>query len=204
MFYYYISCGPFLIYWLSCGFIELFVIEEKKKKYIINNVSKKDVFFNVIKITVSTIISNILIVYFNILHNEDIRIIYLLLGIWWIDTIEYFTHRYMHTNKFLYKKFHKVHHEMHDTYHYGALYNSSFEASITGSMLFAGIYLLGISYEEYIIITMLANVATVIDHTYINYKHKFHYLHHSVYHNYNYQQPFFTYYDRLLGTYKCD
>jgi len=180
------------------------VEEDIKKKYIVNNVNKHEVFLNVMTVTSSTIVANLLIVYFDILDPDELRILYILLGIWWIDTIEYFTHRLFHTNKYLYKNFHKVHHYLHDTYHFAALYNNAFEATLTGSMLFGGIYMLGISYKEYIIVTMLANVATVIDHTYINYKNKFHYLHHSQYHNYNFQQPFFTYYDRLLGTYKCE
>ena len=58
------------------------------------------------------------------------------------------------------------------------------------------------SFNEYIIVISLANIATVLDHSYFNYKNYFHYLHHSKYQNYNFQQPFFTYWDRLFRTYK--
>jgi sterol desaturase/sphingolipid hydroxylase (fatty acid hydroxylase superfamily) len=107
---YYLACFPCLIYWLTCGFIDLFVTEEIKTKHIENNISKKEVFYNVLNVTGSTIIANMIIVYFNILNSDEFRILYILLGIWWIDTIEYFTHRYMHQNKYMYKNFHKVHH----------------------------------------------------------------------------------------------
>jgi len=203
MIYYYISAAPFIVYWVTSLFIELFVEEDVKDKIISNGVSKKRVFINTFFATLSTVAINILIVDLNILPKENCRLEYIFLGIWWIDTVEYFIHRVMHSNSFLYKNCHKTHHELHDTYSFGSLYNGFFEHCLTSPTIFFGIYYFGFSFSEYIIISVLANIATIIDHTYINYKNRFHYLHHSKYHNYNFQQPFFTYYDRILGTYKC-
>lgn len=212
---YSLSIIPFFSYWLTCVFCAFF----SKKKYTIEpqryssenhefsyQISPQKVLKNVLSITLSTIPGNCLLYYFNIISKDDFRWYYLLIGIWWIDTIEYATHYIMHKIPFLYKNFHKEHHRLNIPYSFGALYNSSFEAGVTSSMMLYGFYLLGISFPEFIAVTTLANIATVLDHsnelTFFNYKHKFHHLHHSKYQNCNFQQPFFTYYDRLFGTYR--
>jgi sphinganine C4-monooxygenase len=40
-----------------------------------------------------------------------------------MDTWQYFMHRYMHINKFLYKQIHSKHHTLVVPYSFGALYN---------------------------------------------------------------------------------
>ncbi|KAG2241558.1 hypothetical protein Bca52824_096455 [Brassica carinata] len=61
-----------------------------------------------------------------------------------IDTWQYFIHRYMHINKFLYKHIHSQHHRLIVPYSYGALYNHPLEGllldTIGGalSFLFSG------------------------------------------------------------------
>lgn len=214
---YSLSIIPFFSYWLTCLFCAFFskkkhTIEPQKydseNKEFSYQISPEKVFKNVLSITLSTIPANCLLFYFNIISKDDFRWYYLLIGIWWIDTIEYATHYIMHKIPFLYKNFHKEHHRLHIPYSFGALYNSSFEAGVTSSMMLYGFYLLGISFPEFIFVTTLANIATVLDHsnelTFFNYKHKFHNLHHSKYQNANFQQPFFTYYDKLFGTYKIE
>ena len=200
---YYLSFLPFISYWATCGILELFYCKDDKTlESTKNTITKKEVFYNTLSVTSSTVLINMLCVYFNIFDNETLRYYYILLGIWMIDTIEYFFHITMHKVKFLYKHMHKHHHSLHIPYHFGALYNSSCESTIESILIFSGIYLLGFSYKEFIIVTSLAHIATVIDHTSLNYKKQFHYLHHTIYNNNNFQQPFFTYYDKLFGTYK--
>ena len=196
---------PFLAYWLTCGFLSLFNIG-KSDDYQISNrnsVKKLHVFKNVFMVTLSTILGNFLLEYFEIFNIDIFRWYYILVGIWWIDTVEYFLHILMHKVQFLYRLMHKEHHKLQIPYSYGALYNSTPEAISTSTFMLLGFYFLGISYKEFIVVTTLANIATVIDHTdIISYKKRFHYLHHSAHQNCNFQQPFFTYYDRLFGTYK--
>ena len=60
-----------------------------------------------------------------------------------------------------------------------------------------------LSYQDYIIVTALSFVATVSDHT-VTSKKKFHYIHHHVNKNKNLQQPFFTFWDHIFGTYHKD
>jgi sterol desaturase/sphingolipid hydroxylase (fatty acid hydroxylase superfamily) len=202
---YNLSFIPFLAYWIACGLCSLFRdnFHQSSNK---NTVESATVFKNVFLLTASTVPANCLVFYFNIISKDIFRWYYILIGIWWVDTIEYFTHYIMHKVPFLYKNFHKEHHKLHNTYSYGALYNSNFEATLTSSMMLYGFYLLGISFPEFICVTTLANIATVLDHseelTFFNYKRRFHDLHHSKYQNANFQQPFFTYYDKIFGTYK--
>ena len=201
---YSLSFIPFLAYWLACGFCSL--VDSRRVSKEFNTISEKEVLKNVLPLTASTILGNCLLFYFNIISKDVFRWYYILIGIWWIDTIEYATHYIMHKVPFLYKNFHKEHHRLNITYSYGALYNSNIEATVTSSMMIYGFYLLGISFPEFIVVTTLANIATVLDHseelTFFNYKKRFHDLHHSRYQNSNFQQPFFTYYDRIFGTYK--
>jgi sphinganine C4-monooxygenase len=47
-----------------------------------------------------------------------------------LDTWQYFMHRYMHINKFLYKYIHSKHHTLVVPYAFGALYNHPLEGLI--------------------------------------------------------------------------
>lgn len=195
------SLIPFVAYWLTCGFCGCI---GKSNEKIVNSVDKKTVFYNVLSVTGSAVLGTCAFLYFDIISSSVFRFWYVLIGIWWIDTIEYVTHYVMHKVPFLYKNFHKIHHQLVIPYAFGALYNSTLEAGLTSSMMMYGFYLLGISYPEFIVVTTLANIATVLDHSEslakLGFKNKFHQLHHSKYQNKNFQQPFFTYYDKLFDT----
>lgn len=199
---YFICSLPFILYWGTCLVLNLFNIGNPDEKHLkLNIVNKQKVFYNVLGGTIMhTIISGNLY-YFNILDLIQLRYQYILYGVILVDTIEYFMHRSLHKFKFLYK-YHKVHHELNNPYNFGALYNSTVEGILESFLLLSGFILCNFSFYEYIIVISLANIATVIDHTNLNIKNNFHYLHHSKYQNYNFQQPFFTYYDRIFGTYK--
>ena len=201
---YCLSFCPFIVYWLTCGLVNLMHENENTNTKIINQIDKNTVLISTIISTLLTCLLNILLVYYEILNTSILRYYYILVGVWWIDTFEYFLHVALHKINFLYKNAHKTHHTLYNPYHYGALYNSTFESILESSILLSGIYFLGFSYKEYIITITLGHFATVIDHTFLNYKNKFHYLHHSQNGNYNFQQPFFTYYDKLFGTYKIN
>lgn len=206
------SVIPFLAYWLTCGFCSLVKANTRKsistEQNVTNTVSAKKVFWSVLALTASSAVGNCILLFLNIIHKEDFRFLYIIAGIWWVDTIEYFTHLVMHRVPFLYKNFHKEHHKIIIPYSYGALYNSDFEALTTSGMMTYGFYLMQISFPEFIVVTALSYIATVLDHSEefakLGFKNRFHKLHHSKYPNANFQQPFFTYYDRLFGTYKVD
>jgi sphinganine C4-monooxygenase len=192
---------PFISYWLSSFLLNYFYPTVDFTKNII---SKNNIILNSFFDTFSTLIINYFLYKYKVFDINILRFYYIFIGIFIVDTIEYFMHYGLHKIPFLYKNFHKEHHKIKNPYVFGALYNSLGESIIESILLFLGFYLLNFSYQEYIITITLANIATVLDHSNINIKNNFHNLHHSKYQNYNFQQPFFTYYDKIFGTYKVD
>ena len=52
------------------------------------------------------------------------------LGLFIVDTWQYFFHRMSHMNKFLYTKIHSRHHRLYVPYAFGALYNHPMEGFV--------------------------------------------------------------------------
>ncbi|KAK9703872.1 Sphingolipid C4-hydroxylase sur2 [Basidiobolus ranarum] len=131
-----------------------------------------------------------------------------------LDTIQYFLHRWFHTNPYLYRKFHSVHHRVYCPYSFGALYNHPVEGflldSLGTSVAFAAS---GLSTRGAIAFFTFATIKTVDDHCgyslpfdplqrLFGNNSAYHDIHHQLYGlKNNYSQPFFTHWDRLLGTY---
>ncbi|KAG5336994.1 hypothetical protein C0989_011278 [Termitomyces sp. Mn162] len=82
-----------------------------------------------------------------------------------IDTWQYFLHRLMHVNKFLYKQFHSVHHRLYVPYAFGSLYNHPVEGFLLDS-LGAGLaeYLTGMSVRQAMLLFIFSTLKTVDDH----------------------------------------
>ncbi|EXB38329.1 Sphingoid base hydroxylase 2 [Morus notabilis] len=131
-----------------------------------------------------------------------------------LDTWQYFMHRYMHHNKFLYKHIHSQHHRLVVPYAFGALYNHPLEGLLLDTIGGALSFLLsGMSPRASIFFFSFATVKTVDDHCGLwlpgNLFHFFfrnntayHDVHHQLYGSkYNFSQPFFVMWDRILGTY---
>ncbi|PRQ18065.1 putative sphingolipid C4-monooxygenase [Rosa chinensis] len=132
-----------------------------------------------------------------------------------MDTWQYFMHRYMHENKFLYKHIHSQHHRLVAPYAYAALYNHPLEGLLVDTMSGAVSFLLsGMSPRTSIFFFSFATIKAVDDHSGVcNFPwHPFHVmfrnnsLYHDVHHQlsgtkFNFSQPFFVFWDRLLGTY---
>ncbi|KAG0705585.1 fatty acid hydroxylase superfamily-domain-containing protein [Suillus ampliporus] len=136
-----------------------------------------------------------------------------------IDTWQYFFHRLMHTNKYLYKKIHSVHHKLYVPYAFGALYNHPVEGfllDILGTGLAERVACLSI--RQSIFLFVFSTFKTVDDHC--GYKFPFdpfqmmsgnnadyHDIHHQACSlttpigiKSNFSQPFFVHWDALLGT----
>ena len=82
-----------------------------------------------------------------------------------IDTWEYFLHRAMHMNTYLYKTFHSVHHRLYVPYAFGALYNHPLEGFLLDSVG-AGVaeLLAGMSTREATLLFVVSTLKTVDDH----------------------------------------
>lgn len=130
-----------------------------------------------------------------------------------IDTWQFFLHRYMHMNKFLYRHLHSVHHRIYVPYAFGALYNSVLEGFILDSLGTAGAHMAtGLSAREACILYTFSTMKTVDDHcgyalpwdpfqilfpnnaTY----HDIHHQHFGI--KTNFSQPFFIFWDKLFST----
>lgn len=131
-----------------------------------------------------------------------------------LDTWQYFMHRYMHHNKFLYRHIHSQHHRLVVPYAFGALYNHPLEGIILDTAGGALSFLVsGMSPRTSIFFFTFATIKTVDDHCglwlpgnlfHIFFKNNtaYHDVHHQLYGSkYNFSQPFFVMWDRILGTY---
>ncbi|KAH8815742.1 sphinganine hydroxylase-like protein Sur2 [Xylogone sp. PMI_703] len=130
-----------------------------------------------------------------------------------VDTWQYFLHRAMHMNRWLYVTFHSRHHRLYVPYAYGALYNHPFEGFLLDTLG------AGIAYKVAFMTPRQgmwfftsSTIKTVDDHC--GYKLPWDPLQHitsnnAAYHDIhhqswgiktNFSQPFFTFWDRLLNT----
>ncbi|KAG6774396.1 hypothetical protein POTOM_021749 [Populus tomentosa] len=142
-----------------------------------------------------------------------IQIMQIIIGMIVMDTWQYFAHRYMHQNKFLYRHIHSQHHRLVVTYAIGALYNHPVEGLLLDTVGGAIAFLVsGMTARTSVIFFCFAVVKTVDDHCGLwlpgNIFHIFfqnNTAYHDIHHQlpgtkYNYSQPFFSIWDKLLGT----
>ncbi|KAL1302706.1 hypothetical protein AAFC00_003066 [Neodothiora populina] len=134
-------------------------------------------------------------------------------GVLVVDTWQYFWHRAMHMNKFLYTTFHSRHHRLYVPYAYGALYNHPFEGFLLDTLGTGLAYLLaGMTCRQSMWFFTCSTIKTVDDHCgyalpwdplqHITSNNAgYHDIHHQSWGiKTNFSQPFFTFWDRLLGT----
>lgn len=130
------------------------------------------------------------------------------------NPLQYWIHRWMHVNTWLYKQFHSTHHQLLIPYAYGALYNHPLEAIVLDTVG-AGVsmYAAGMSCKLATVFFTFSTAKTVLDHC--SYRFPINPLHdlfpnsaayHDVHHDIrgikkNFSQPYFTHWDMLMGTY---
>lgn len=195
LFYGLVCTIPTITYFASVKFYLRFHKKDKlpEKKYIENST----------KNMISSSLANIFISYPLFSYFSEIEycsIISIILGCLVIDTIEYWYHYLFHVNNFLYNNFHSIHHSPYPLHPKVSFSNSDTEASVTGLIILSCLVYIKITFIEYIVITSLAFSATVCDHTFTS-PNKFHILHHNGDKKTNLQQPFFTFWDHITGTY---
>lgn len=136
-----------------------------------------------------------------------------LVGLFIIDTWQYFLHRYMHTNKFMFRHFHSWHRRLDAPYAYGALYNHPVESFLLD--LLAPVlaeFLSRMSTRQAALLFSISILKTVDDHC--GYRFPFDPLqmasknnadYHDIHHQKigiksNFAQPFFVQWDVFFGT----
>jgi len=137
----------------------------------------------------------------------------LFLGMAVMDTWQYFLHRGMHMNKFMYRHFHSWHHRVDAPYAFAAQYNHPVEAFLLdalGALISESVS--GMGPRQVALLFAIATFKTVDDHC--GYRLPFDPLqimsknnadYHDIHHQKigiksNFSQPFFVHWDTLLGT----
>ncbi|XP_042497767.1 sphinganine C4-monooxygenase 1-like isoform X4 [Macadamia integrifolia] len=220
---------PIIVYWLYSGnyilmgSFENYRLHTRKEEDVKNLVSKGTVVKGVL--LQQTIQAAVAVLLFTVTRNDntaalDVQPNFLvvvrqfLIAMLVLDTWQYFMHRYMHHNKFLYRHIHSQHHRLIVPYAFGALYNHPLEGLILDTIGGALSFLLsGMSPRISIFFFSFATIKTVDDHcglwlpgnlfrVFFRNNTAYHDVHHQLYGNkYNFSQPFFVLWDRILGTY---
>jgi sphinganine C4-monooxygenase len=148
-----------------------------------------------------------------VIYHFGIPALQFVIAILIVDTWQYFLHRAMHMNKWLYTTFHARHHRLYVPYAYGALYNHPFEGFLLDTCGAGIAYLLtGMTCRQSMWFFTMSTVKTVDDHC--GYAFPWDPLqhvtsnnagYHDVHHQSwgiktNFSQPFFTFWDGFLGT----
>ncbi|VVA33341.1 PREDICTED: sphinganine [Prunus dulcis] len=144
----------------------------------------------------------------------SVQIVQIVIAMLVMDTWQYFVHRYMHQNKFLYRHVHSQHHRLVVPYAIGALYNHPLEGLLLDTFGGAISFLVsGMTARTAVIFFCFAVIKTVDDHCglwlpgnifHILFQNNtaYHDIHHQLQGlKYNYSQPFFPLWDKLFGTY---
>lgn len=130
-----------------------------------------------------------------------------------VDTWQYFLHRAMHMNQWLYRTFHSRHHRLYVPYAFGALYNHPVEGFLLDTLGALIAYkAAGMSTRQGMWFFTGSTVKTVDDHCgyalpwdplqhLTSNNAGYHDIHHQSWGiKTNFSQPFFTFWDRWLGT----
>ncbi|CAJ1976867.1 unnamed protein product [Sphenostylis stenocarpa] len=142
------------------------------------------------------------------------QILQFLIAMFVMDTWQYFVHRYMHQNKFLYRHVHSWHHTLVVPYAIGTLYNHPIEGLLLDTIGGAISFLIsGMTARTAVMFFCFTMVKAVDDHCGLRLPGNIFHLffqnntaYHDIHHQlqglkYNYSQPFFSIWDKLLGTY---
>ncbi|MQL78954.1 hypothetical protein Taro_011390 [Colocasia esculenta] len=137
----------------------------------------------------------------------------LMISMFVLDTWQCFLHRYMHISKFLYKYIHSKHHTLVVPYAFGALYSHPLEGLILDTIGGAISFLAsGMNPRTGIFFFSFVTTKAVDDHCglwlpgnlfhiFFGNNSAYHDIHHQLYGGkYNFAQPFFVMWDKILGT----
>ncbi|XP_023542395.1 sphinganine C4-monooxygenase 2-like isoform X2 [Cucurbita pepo subsp. pepo] len=170
---------PIVVYWLYSGIyillgsFENYRLHSKEDELEKNVVSKSTVVRGVL--LQQTIQAIVAILLFKVTGNDGevatapkswlTIIVQFIVAMLVLDTWQYFIHRYMHQNKFLYKHIHSHHHRLVVPFAFGALYNHPLEGLLLDTIGGALSFLVsGMSSRVSIFFFSFATIKTVDDH----------------------------------------
>lgn len=220
--------APIVVYWLYAGMYQLLPPldryrlhtrkEEAQKNLVpISAVVKGVLLQQLVQATVAhalfLVTAKLSLTGTQVQPSIPVQLIQVLTAMVVMDTWQYFVHRYMHQNKFLYRHIHSQHHRLVVPYAIGALYNHPLEGLLLDTFGGAISFLIsGMTARTAVFFFCFAVVKTVDDHCGLllpsNILHivfqnntAYHDIHHQFQGaKYNYSQPFFSIWDKILGT----
>ncbi|POO00297.1 Fatty acid hydroxylase [Trema orientale] len=222
--------APIVVYWLYAGFYQLMPPldnyrlhtrkeeEQQKKSVPLASVVKGVLLQQLVQATVAQglflVTSKANASGVTIQPSIPVQIVQIVIAMLVMDTWQYFVHRYMHQNKFLYRHVHSQHHRLVVPYAIGALYNHPLEGLLLDTFGGALSFLVsGMTARTAVIFFCFAVIKTVDDHCgfwlpgnvfhlFFQNNTAYHDIHHQLQGlKYNYSQPFFPIWDKILGTY---
>lgn len=220
--------APIVLYWVYAGFYQLLPPletyrlhtrkeEEEKNSVPLSAVVRGVLLQQIAQATVALVLfaltSEASSSGISIQPSIPFQIMQIIVAMIVMDTWQYFVHRYMHQNKFLYRHVHSQHHRLVVPYAIGALYNHPLEGLLLDTFGGALSFLVsGMTARTAVTFFCFAVIKTVDDHCGLwlpcNIFHIFfqnntayHDIHHQLHGaKFNYSQPFFPIWDKLLGT----
>lgn len=217
---------PIIVYWVYSGMYMMLESLEKYKFYSKKEEDEKNLVsrWTVIKGVLfhQTMLSVINLLAFKVQGGSDvgepksettidiIRQVVVAFAV--LDTWSYFTHRYFHTNKWLYRHVHSQHHKLIVTYSFGGHYMHPIEglSESIGSAL--SVIVSGMSARTSTYFFSFALMKLVDDHCgmvipgnpfhfFFTNNSEYHDIHHQLYGTKFNFSVYFTFWDKILGTY---
>ncbi|GJY13212.1 sphinganine C4-monooxygenase 1-like protein [Tanacetum coccineum] len=172
--------APIVVYWLYAGLFQLlppldnYRLHTRKEEDVKNAVPLRSVVKGVlVQQLVQAVVAHLLFLVTSetgAVGTETqpsilIQIVQVIIAMFVMDTWQYFVHRYMHINKFLYRHIHSQHHRLVVPYAIGALYNHPLEGLLLDTVGGAISFLIsGMTARTAVIFFCFATVKTVDDH----------------------------------------
>ncbi|KAK1312988.1 Sphinganine C(4)-monooxygenase 2 [Acorus calamus] len=174
---------PILVYWVYSGIymvigpmFEEYRLHSKKEEDLKNLVPKRVVVKGVL--LQQAVQAMVAILMFKVTENDGAATLALevqpsyivlarqfLVAMFMFDTWQYFLHRYMHLNKFLYKHLHSWHHRLVVPYSFGAQYNHPLEGLLLDTFGGALSFLIsGMSPRASIVFFSFSAIKGIDDH----------------------------------------
>lgn len=223
------ALAPIVVYWIYAGAYQMlppldrYRMHSRKEEELRNLVSLPTVIKGVllqqlvqatVALSLFSMTSKVGLTGKSLQPSFLVQIFQVLIAMFVMDTWQYFVHRYMHQNKFLYRNVHSQHHKLVVPYAIGALYNHPLEGLLLDTLGGAISFLVsGMTAQTAVFFFTFAVIKTIDDHCglwlpgnifHILFQNNtaYHDIHHQLQGTkYNYSQPFFVLWDKLLGTY---
>eukprot|EP01084_Bolivina_argentea_P107338 191913_1 len=136
--------------------------------------------------------------------STSLKIINIISGMLLLDTIEFWFHYMAHKIPWMYEHIHYHHHCIGVPRPTTSFVNTLWDIMFQIVLEIFGFIAFGYTYCDFVIVVSLAAIASIADHTTTAHsasRNKYHYVHHLVNSNYNFEQPFFCIWDYIVGTY---